>query len=114
VDMQSSMAPAVGNFEQPVLTVVDPVAFGEVKRAIEAAFSHGKVVDFMKSLTHGDMRIRDFETVLGKGLLGAAAKAKYEGLGNADQGQIREFYLASLEQVAPDVREKFFKLYAYY
>jgi hypothetical protein len=35
-------------------------------------------------------------------------------LGNADQGQIREFYLASLEKVAPEVRQRFFKLYAYY
>ena len=112
--MQSSMAPAVGNFEQPVLAVVDPAGFGEVKRAIESAFSHGKVIDFMKSLAGGSLRIRDFEAVLDKGLLGAATKAKYESLGNADQGQIREFYLASLEQVAPDVREKFFKLYAYY
>ena len=39
---------------------------------------------------------------------------EYKLLGNADQGQIREFYLASLERVAPDTREKFFKLYAYY
>jgi len=35
-------------------------------------------------------------------------------LGNADQGQIREFYLASLERVTPELRQKFFKLYAYY
>ena len=38
----------------------------------------------------------------------------YQQLGNADQGQIREFYLASLERVPPELRQKFFKLYAYY
>ncbi len=68
----------------------------------------------MKSLTGSTIRIRDFESVLGRGLLGDGTRAKYEGLGDADQGQIREFYLASLEHVAPEVREKFFKLYAYY
>ena len=57
---------------------------------------------------------RDFEDVLRKGNLGASAAAEYSRLGNADQGQIRELYLASLERVAPELREKFFKLYAYY
>jgi hypothetical protein len=47
-------------------------------------------------------------------MLGAAAAAQYNRLGNGDQGQIREFYLASLEEVAPELRTKFFKLYAYY
>ena len=112
--MQSSVTPAVGNFEQPVLAIVDPQAYGEVKAAIESAFSAERVGGFMKSLTGSTIRIRDFESVLGRGLLGNGTKAKYESLGNADQGQIREFYLASLEHVAPEVREKFFKLYAYY
>ncbi len=60
------------------------------------------------------LRIRDFETVLAQGGAGARQPAEYGRLGNCDQGQIREFYLASLEQVAPELREKFFKLYAYY
>jgi hypothetical protein len=47
-------------------------------------------------------------------LLGQATIAEYGRLGNSDQGQIREFYLASLERVAPELRQKFFKLYAYY
>ena len=85
-----------------------------MKVAIESAFSSGKVADFMKSLERGKLRIREFETVLGKGLLGATTAGEYSRLGNSDQGQIREFYLASLERVAPEVREKFFKLYAYY
>ncbi len=29
--MQSSLTPAVGNFEQPILEVGDPQAFGEVQ-----------------------------------------------------------------------------------
>jgi hypothetical protein len=40
--------------------------------------------------------------------------AFYKKLGNADQGQIREFYLASVEKVDPALRAKYLKLYAYY
>ena len=44
-----------------------------------------------------------------------AATAANESIAvNGDQGQIREFYLASLERVAPELRTEFFKLYAYY
>ena len=114
--MQTSgnIGPAIGNFEQPVLPIADPQSYNVVYSSIEASFSPAKVAGFLKSLDRGNMRIRDFESVLGKGLLGANTSAEYSKLGNADQGQIREFYLASLERVAPELRQKFFKLYAYY
>jgi hypothetical protein len=101
-------------YEQPVLLVADPQAFGVVKSAIESSFSSARVTQFLKSLERGKMRIRNFEAVLRKGLLGATTAGEYERLGSGDQGQIREFYLSSLEKVAPELREKFFKLYAYY
>jgi hypothetical protein len=101
-------------YQQPVLPISDPQTFQAVKSAIEASFSAGRVVEFLKSLERSKLRIRDFEDVLGKGNLGASTAAEYHRLGNADQGQIRELYLASLERVAPELREKFFKLYAYY
>jgi hypothetical protein len=101
-------------YQQPVLPISDPQTFSAVKNAIETSFSAGHVAEFLKSLERSKLRIRDFEDVLGKGNLGASAAAEYHRLGNADQGQIRELYLASLEQVAPELREKFFKLYAYY
>ncbi len=101
-------------YEQPVLPIADPEPFGAVKAAIDSSFSSGKVADFLKSLERSKLRIRDFETILGKGSLGAGTAAAYGQLGNADQGQIRELYLASLERVAPELREKSFKLYAYY
>ena len=104
----------IGNFDQPVLTIGDAQAFAAVHLAIQAAFSSGLVADFLKSLRGSSLRIRDFESVLGQGLLGASTKADYGKLGNADQGQIREFYLDSLERVPAELRQKFFKLYAYY
>jgi hypothetical protein len=101
-------------YQQPVLTISDPETFNAVKTAVDTSFSSSRVADFLKSLERSKLRIRDFETVLGKGNLGAATAVEYAKLGNSDQGQIRELYLASLERVAPELREKFFKLYAYY
>ncbi|GGG89075.1 hypothetical protein [Edaphobacter dinghuensis] len=100
--------------EQPVLHVGDPEAFGAVKGAIESSFSLGHVAAFLKTLERSGVRVRDFQSVLAKGLLGKATATQYGQLGNSDQGQIRELYLASLERVAPELRQKFFKLYAYY
>ena len=100
--------------EQAEIPVADPEAFGAVRAAIETAFSSAKVKDFLKSVERAGLRIRDFELVLRKGILGAPAAGEYGRLGNGDQGQIRELYLASLEKVAPELRVKFLKLYAYY
>ena len=100
--------------EQALIPVADPEAFGAVRTSIESAFSPARVKEFLKSVERAGLRIRDFELVLRKGLLGAASAGKYSRLGNGDQGQIREFYLASLEKVAPELRTSFYKLYAYY
>jgi hypothetical protein len=52
--------------------------------------------------------------VLAKGLLGQEAIAAYGRLGNLDRGQIREQYLELVEKVAPELRAKHLKVYAYY
>ena len=101
-------------YQQATIPVADPQPFGAVRSAIETSFGQAKVADFLKSLDRASLRIRDFEVVLGKGLLGPQAKGEYNRLGNGDQGMIRELYLAALEHVAPELRQKFFKLYAYY
>jgi hypothetical protein len=100
--------------EQAVIPVADPKAFSAVRSSVETAFSSSRVKDFLKSVERAGLRIRDFETVLRKGLLGSATTGEYGTLGNGDQGQIREFYLASLEKVPTELRGKFSKLYAYY
>ncbi len=101
-------------YQQAVLEVADPQTFSKVRGAIENAFSAARVADFLKSIERVGLRVRSFEAVLKAGRLGASIAAEYAKLGNGDQGQIREFYLASLEKVSPEIREKFFKLYAYY
>ena len=101
-------------YQQAVLTIQDPPTFDAVQQAIAAAFSSARVADFLKSLERASLRIRDFEGVIGRGLLGKPSSADYGRLVPGDQGQIREFYLASLEHVSPELRDRFFKLYAYY
>ncbi len=99
---------------KPELPIADPQRFGLVREAIASAFSARQVAQFFKSLSGANLRVRDFESVLQQGLLGAATAAQYGELSSADRGQIREFYLASLEQVSSELRERFYKLYAYY
>ena len=101
-------------YQQAVLEVGDPATFGSVRGAIEAAYSATRIADFLKAVERAGLRIREFEAVLKAGKLGKNTTAEYGKLGNADQGQIRELYLASLEKVSPELRQKFFKLYAYY
>ena len=101
-------------FEQAAIAVRDELGYARLHALIDEAFDARDVEVFLNRVRKSKLRIRDFETVLGKGVLGEATTAEYSKLGNSDQGQIRELYLASLERVAPELREKFFKLYAYY
>jgi len=100
--------------EQAVIPVSDHQRFQAVRSAIETAFSPNRVREFLRTLERSRLRIRDFEAVLAKGILGTSTAAEYDQLPASDQGQIRELYLATLEQVAPDLRTEFFKLYSYY
>ena len=101
-------------YERPAMDIVDGATFAEVKKAIESVFVAGNVEKFLKSVERSGMRIRDFEVVLNSGKLSVGAAGWYAALSPGDQGQIREFYLASLERVDLALRDKHFKIYAYY
>ena len=101
-------------YQQATIPVGDPQTFGTVQGAIDQSFSSVKVNEFLRSLEKSRLRIRDFEDVLAAGKLGQGAADGYSKLGDGDQGMIREHYLACLEQVPGELREKYFKLYAYY
>jgi hypothetical protein len=101
-------------FEKPVLELEDGPSYDVVRSAIQAAFAPAAADRFLKRVEGQRLRVRDFESVLGKTLLGQEAIAAYGRLGNLDRGQIRELYLASVEHVAPELRAKYLKIYAYY
>src|ERR1700761_4918004 len=101
-------------FEKPVLEIQDSASYEVVSSAIQSVLSSNAAGRFLKRLESQRLRVRDFETVLAKGLLGQEAIAAYGRLGDLDRGQIRELYLESIEHVAPELRAKYLKVYAYY
>ena len=101
-------------FEKPVLEVQDVASFDVVRSAIQTALAQSAAGRFLKQVHSERMRVRDFDAVLAKGLLGQEAIAAYARLGDLDRGQIRELYLESIEHVAPELRAKYLKVYAYY
>ena len=109
------------SFEQAAIKVEKAEEFGELQRAVEEAFSPGKVKGFLKRLDRGNVRIRDFDAVLVTKTLEAitgrtafSARRLYDSLTLSDQAQMREFYLSKLETVDVALRHKFKKLYQYY
>ncbi|HTX41090.1 MAG TPA: hypothetical protein VMD25_04625 [Acidobacteriaceae bacterium] len=101
-------------FEQAAIAIQDEATFGAVRHAMDEAFSSPQVERFLRRVAGARLRVRQFEAVLAHGFLGAQAQQGYAALGDADRGQVREQYLRRVEQVAPEVRHKFFRLYASY
>ena len=109
-------------FEQATIKVEKEQEFAELKTAIARAFSSSSVQKFLKRIAGAGIRVRDFDSVLVKRLLeqhgsmekGKSANALYESLTVTDQAQMKEFYLSKIEEVGPELRAKYQKLYQYY
>src|ERR1700759_4872232 len=84
-------------YERVPMAIGGPHTFAEVKTAVESSFAASNVATFLKSGQRAALRLRAFEEVLKAGNPGPQPAALYAKLTNGDQGQIREFYLASLE-----------------
>ena len=107
-------------FEQASIKVEKEKEFGELKVAISRAFAPESVEKYLKKMASAGLRIRDFESVLAKrvleqmGALPGSAKDLYAALTLTDQAQMKEFYLSKIEEVGPQLRARFQKLYQYY
>jgi len=101
-------------FEQAVIAVQDEQGFTRLHALIDATFDAGDVDVFLDRVTRARLRIRDFEAVLKRGLLGKEAIALYSALPVSDQGLTRERYLRLVEKVPLELRQRYFKAYAYY
>ncbi len=101
-------------FEQAEIAVRDEQGYARLHALIDAALDARDVEVFLNRVTRGRLRIRDFETVLQRGLLGKEAIALYEALPVSDQGLSRERYLRLVEKVPLELRQRYFKVYAYY
>ena len=109
-------------FEQATIKIEREQEFAGLKAAIIGAFSSGSVQKFLKGVASAGIRVRDFDSVLAKRLLeqngsiekDRSAKALYDSLTLTDQAQMKEFYLSKIEEVGPELRAKFQKIYQYY
>ena len=108
-------------FEQATIRIENERAFGELKATLQQVFAADRVTKLLKKLSSQNIRIRDLDSILAAGTLdvlsGArlgATRALYQGLTVSDQAQLRELYLAQIEEVAPQLRAKFNKLFRYY
>ena len=107
-------------FEQATIKVEKEKEFEQLKAAINRAFASENVQKYLKQVASAGLRIRDFDGVLAKRVLeratGSAQSAKelYAALSLTDQAQMKEFYLSKIEEVGPELRAKYQKIYQYY
>ena len=101
-------------FEQAAIAVQDEQGYRSFHALLDAAFDLGRVEVFLSRVVRSGLSIRNFETILGRSFLGKDAAALYKALPVSDQALTRERYLRMVEAVAAEVRQRFFKAYAYY
>jgi len=81
---------------------------------MDAAFDSRDVEVFLSRVKRFKHRIRDFEGVLGRGLLGKDAVGLYKALPVSDQALTRERYLQLVEAVPLELRQRYYRAYTYY
>jgi len=101
-------------FEQAAIAVLNEQGYAQLHALINAAFDARDVEIFLSRATRSKLRIRDFEGLLKRGLLGKEAVALYSTLPVSDQALTRERYLRLVEAVPLELRQRYFKAYAYY
>ena len=101
-------------FEQAPIAVRNEQGFAQLHALVDAAFDARDVEVLLDRVIRFKLRIRDFEGVVKRGLLGKEAGAVYEALPVSDQGLTRERYLRLVEAVPLELRQRYLKVYAYY
>jgi len=101
-------------FEQAAIAVLDPQNYSRLHALMDAAFNTRQIEVLLDGVMRAKLPIRDFEAVLKRGLLGKEAIGLYPALPPSDQGLTRERYLRLVEMVPRELRERYFKAYAYY
>ncbi len=101
-------------FEQAAISVRDELGYARLHALIDEAFDARDVEVFLNRVKKSKLRIRDFEGVLKRELLGKEAIGLYAALPVSDQGLTRERYLRLVEAVPLELRQRYLKVYAYY
>jgi hypothetical protein len=112
----------MSTFQQAPIAIQKVAEFQQLKSALQRIFAPAVVERFLGRLQSKSIRVREFERILERGIFddcdpelrsGTSAKALYDALTVSDQGQMREFYLTEVENVADPVREKYSKVFRY-
>jgi len=101
-------------FEQAAIAVQDQQGYNQLHALLDAAFDARDVEVFLNKVRRSGLRVRDYETILKKGFLGKDAIQLYAALPVSDQGLTRERYLRLVEAVPEELRQRYYKAYAYY
>src|SRR5580765_3198187 len=111
-------------YQQAQIAVTKTAEFEQLKSALERIFNSAALDKFYSKLQSRSLAVREFEKILGMGLLesvdgtlaksGTVASRLYESLTVSDQALMREFYLERIEKVETKVRQKYQKIYQYY
>jgi len=101
-------------FEQAQIAVQDVERYQKIQDRLGVAFSTAEVEVYLNRVRRSGLKVRDFETILKRGLLGKTTEADYLALTVSDQALTRESYLALLEKVEFKLRQRYAKIYAYY
>jgi|ERR1019366_9712669 uncharacterized protein YigA (DUF484 family) len=101
-------------FEQAPIAVRNEQGFAQLHALVDAAFDARDVEVLLDRVIRFKLRIRDFEGVMKRGLLGKDAETLYAALPVSDQALTRERYLRLVEAVAPELRQRYLRAYAYY
>jgi hypothetical protein len=111
-------------YQQAQIPVTRTEEFGQLRSVLERILASAAVESFYRKLQGRTVYVRDFEKVIGSGILEdldtalrgsrKTARQLYESLALSDQALMREFYLERIEQVDVNVREKYKKVYRYY
>jgi hypothetical protein len=101
-------------FEQAGIAIQDELGYSKLHALIDVAFDSRDVEVFLTRVSKSKLRIRDYEGILRKGFLGKDAVGLYQALPVSDQGLTRERYLRLVEAVSLELRQRYFRVYAYY
>ncbi|HEY6487925.1 MAG: hypothetical protein WCC26_04935 [Terracidiphilus sp.] len=101
-------------FEQAAIAVQDEKGYAKLHSLFDAAFDVRDVEVLLSRVKRARLRIRDYESVLKRGLLGEDAPVLYAALPVSDQALTRERYLRLVERVPEGLRQRYLKAYAYY
>jgi hypothetical protein len=101
-------------FQQAAIAVQDEKGYAQLHSLIDAVFDSRDIEVLLDRVSRSKQRIRDFEAILDRGFLGKQAVNLYRALPVSDRALTRERYLKLVENVPLELRERYFRAYAYY